>query len=125
MPAHAMPAHAAPARTMPARVLAAALCLGPAGGCSSDVGPLREAYVQTGTGPKGMKPADFVADSRRAGDGFLPVGVSAPARPIRAKSSEGTRALEAELEGARGRNEIRGRAAESAGRATKPASATP
>lgn len=93
------------------------------GGCASDVNPLRDAYVGAGGGPREAKPADFVAESRKSGGDFLPVGVSAPQRPIRAKSSESAKALEAELVGARGRNEARGRAAESAGRAANPAGA--
>lgn len=93
-----------------------------AGGCSSDVSPLREAYMQVAPAPKPVAAPDFVARSRRTDGDFLPVGVSAPVRPIRAKSSEGMKALTEELEGARGRNEAKGRAAESAGRAAKPAS---
>ncbi|KQO71836.1 hypothetical protein ASF22_14590 [Methylobacterium sp. Leaf87] len=107
----------------PARIVATAACLvavaGFAGACSSDLNPLKAAYQ-----PGPAAPA-FVAESRKPGGDFLPVGVSAPARTIRAKSAEGTKALEAELEGARGRNEAQGRSAESAGRATRPASATP
>ena len=107
----------------PARIVATAACLvavaGFAGACSSDLNPLKAAYQ-----PGPAAPA-FVTESRKPGGDFLPVGVSAPARPIRAKSAEGTKALEAELEGARGRNEAQGRSAESAGRATRPASATP
>ncbi|KQT86575.1 hypothetical protein ASG60_15600 [Methylobacterium sp. Leaf469] len=107
----------------PARIVATAACLvavaGFAGACSSDLNPLKAAYQ-----PGPAAPA-FVAEARKPGGDFLPVGVSAPARPIRAKSAEGTKALEAELEGARGRNEAQGRSAESAGRATRPASATP
>ncbi|WP_082502484.1 hypothetical protein [Methylobacterium sp. Leaf100] len=107
----------------PARIVATAACLVAvaafAGACSSDLNPLKAAYQ-----PGPAAPA-FVAESRKPGGDFLPVGVSAPARSIRAKSAEGTKALEAELEGARGRNEAQGRSAESAGRATRPASATP
>ena len=57
------------------------------------------------------------------------VGIDAPRRSVRPKSTEGQKTLEAELEGARGRNEARGRAAESAGKGTakaaKPAPAQP
>ncbi|GJD95994.1 hypothetical protein [Methylobacterium iners] len=99
-------------------VLAGALLTG---GCASDVNPLRDAYVGAGMPSRQAKPADFVAESRTQASGeFLPVGVSAPQRPIRAKSSEGAKALEAELEGARSRNEAQGRAAASAGRAAAP-----
>ena len=115
-----MPRPIVPARPRPVATIACLLAVaGLAGACSSDLNPLKAAYQ-----PGPAAPA-FVAESRKAGGDFLPVGVSAPARPIRAKSAEGTRALEAELEGARGRNEAQGRSAESAGRATRPASATP
>ncbi|WP_375456204.1 hypothetical protein [uncultured Methylobacterium sp.] len=102
-----------------------ALCAAAAAGaCSSDLTPIKTLAVEAGYGPKSMAAPDFVAASRPQGTPeFLPVGVSAPARPVRAKSVEGRKTLEAELEGARGRNESKGRAAESAGRATKPASA--
>ncbi|KQP52606.1 hypothetical protein [Methylobacterium sp. Leaf108] len=92
-------------------------------GCSGDVSPLRQAYMAPAAKP--VAAPEFVAGSRKTDETFLPVGVSAPARPIRARSSEGAKALAAELEGARGANEAKGRAAESAARATKPASATP
>lgn len=102
-----------------------ALCAAAAAGaCSSDLTPIKTLAVEAGYGPKSMAAPDFVAASRPQGrPEFLPVGVSAPARPVRAKSVEGQKTLEAELEGARGRNESKGRAAESAGKATKPASA--
>ncbi|NEU12183.1 hypothetical protein G3T14_08560 [Methylobacterium sp. BTF04] len=90
-----------------------------AAGCSGDLSPMRAVY---GSGDaKPVKAPDFVENSRKDGGDFMPVGVSAPARQIRAKSSEGTKTLEAELEGARGRNEAKGRAAASAGKATTPA----
>ncbi|WP_279593143.1 MULTISPECIES: hypothetical protein [unclassified Methylobacterium] len=102
-----------------------ALCAAAAtGACSSDLSPIKTLAVEAGYGPKTVAAPDFVANSRpKGGTEFMPVGVSAPARPVRAKSAESQKALEAELEGARGRNESRGRAAESAGKATKPASA--
>lgn len=89
-----------------------------AAACSSDVNPLREAATQIGYGAKPVAAPDFVANSRKGGGDFLPVGVSAPQRPIRAKSTEGQKALESELEGARSRNEAKGRAAEGAAKTT-------
>lgn len=83
------------------------------GGCSGDLNPMRMAYGTGEAGPPAKTP-DFVAQSRRGGGDFMPVGVSAPARPVRAKSAEGTKALEDELMAARGRNEAKGRSAESA-----------
>ncbi|POR42885.1 hypothetical protein [Methylobacterium sp. V23] len=88
-------------------------------GCSGDLNPMRIAYGTGEAGPPAKAP-DFVAQSRRGSDDFMPVGVSAPARPIRAKTPEGTKALEAELVAARGRNEARGRSAEGAAQGAKP-----
>ena len=102
-------------------VLALALALS-AGGCSSDLGALRASGL-AGAAPKGPEAPDFVAASRRADQDYMPVGVSAPARSVRAKSAESQKALEAELEGARSRNLARGKAAESAGRTVNPAPA--
>ncbi|WP_236960173.1 hypothetical protein [Methylobacterium durans] len=81
--------------------------------CSADTSPLRLAAAE----PKPVPAPDFVAQSRTSGD-YLPVGISAPVRPVRAKSAESQKALEAELEGARNRNEARGRAAQGAARGT-------
>lgn len=106
----------------PAIVVALATLLA---SCSGDLSPLREAYMQAVPKPKPVAAPDFVAGSRKGEAEYLPVGVSAPPRQVRAKSSEGTKALAAELEGARGANEAKGRAAENAGRATKPAAAAP
>lgn len=98
---------------------AAAVCA-----CSSDLSAVRTLAVDAGYGPKAVAAPDFVEASRaKSPSAFMPVGVSAAPRPVRAKSVEGQKALEAELEGARGRNESRGRAAERAGRAAKPAGA--
>ena len=92
--------------------------------CSGELGAVRTLAVEAGYGPKAVAAPDFVEAARpNAPKDYMPVGVSAPPRPVRAKSVESQKALEAELEGARGRNESKGRAAESAGRATKPASA--
>ena len=114
-----------PLRPAGRAVLASAVLLGAlaAGGCSGDVSPLRGIGL-TGAAPKGPDAPDFVANSRsQAGTEYLPVGVSAPPRPVRAKSMEGQKALESELESARSRNLARGRAAESAGKAVNPAPA--
>ncbi|MFD0935996.1 hypothetical protein ACFQ12_12500 [Methylobacterium trifolii] len=92
--------------------------------CSGDVSAVRTLAVDAGYGPKSVQAPDFVAKSRSTGTPeFLPVGVSAPQRPVRAKSAESQKALEADLEGARNRNQAKGRSAESAGKATKPANA--
>lgn len=108
-------------------VLAATIAAGLApalSACSGDVNPMREAAFGLGQGVKVAEPADFVKASRpEGGSAFMPVGVSAPKRPARAKNPEGQKALEAELEGARSRNLAQGRAAESAAKAQPKAPA--
>ncbi|CAA2139736.1 hypothetical protein MBLL_01767 (plasmid) [Methylobacterium bullatum] len=89
-----------------------------AGGCSGDLNAMRGAYTLAGGGPKDVKAPDFVVQSRKTDAEYLPVGVAAPARAISARTAEGTKSLENDLMGARGRNEAKGRAAESAARAT-------
>ncbi|GJE16732.1 hypothetical protein [Methylobacterium marchantiae] len=79
---------------------------------------MRDAYALAGGGQKDLKAPDFVAESRKPNAEYLPVGVAAPARSIRARTAEGTKALENDLMGARGQNEAKGRAAESAARTT-------
>lgn len=101
-----------------ARVVALALPVALAvAGCSSDVNPMKAAFLTAGYGPKETAAPEFVAGSRKADAGFMPVGESAP-KTFRARNSEGLKALQAELEGARSRNEARGRAADGAARAT-------
>ena len=96
------------------RVLALALLAGQLAACSGDV--VRSLASDAGYGPKVVAAPGFVTETRsKERPDFMPVGVDAPKRPVRAKSVTGQKALEAELEGARGRNEARGRAALSAG----------
>jgi hypothetical protein len=85
-----------------------------AAGCSGDVNPMKEAFVGAGYGPKKIDAPDFVETSRRPGGTYMPVGKDEPKRAIRARSSEAQRNLEADLEGARTRNEARGKTAEGA-----------
>ena len=96
--------------------------------CSGDV--VRSLASDAGYGPRVVAAPDFVAESRsKAPPKYMPVGIDAPKRPVRAKSVTGQKELEAELEGARGRNEARGRAAASAGQGAaatiKPAPTPP
>lgn len=95
-----------------------------AAGCSSDVNPMKAAFIGAGYGPKETQAPDFVAGSRKAGADYMPVGESAP-RPARTRNAEGLKALQSELEGARSRNEAKGRAAESAAKATAQGLAPP
>ncbi|MHB2210142.1 hypothetical protein [Methylobacterium sp. CM6257] len=96
------------------RALVVAVLAGPLAACSGDV--VRSLASDAGYGPRVVAAPDFVTESRsKEKPDFMPVGVDAPKRPVRAKSVTGQKALEAELESARGRNEARGRAAASAG----------
>ncbi len=91
------------------------------GGCSGDVNPVKAAYIGAGYGPRNVAAPDFVESSRREGLGYMPVGTDAPKPANRPRTAESRRALEAELEGARSRNEARGRAAGTAAAPAKPA----
>lgn len=109
----------------PVRAVALALPVALAvAACSTDVNPMKAAFVGAGYGPRAVPAPDFVAGSRRPEADFMPVGESAP-RPARARSAEGLKALQSELEGARSRNEARGRAAEGAARAAAQGLAPP
>lgn len=123
-------AHPTPtlARARGAMRVAMVLWLAPLAACSGDTA--RTLALDAGYGPKTVAAPDFVVESRSPQTpDFMNVGVDAPKRAVRPKSAESQKALEAELEGARGRNESRGRAAESAGKGTakaaKPAPARP
>lgn len=106
-----------PMSVPPAPRFAAVLLLSvTVGGCSGDVNPIKAAFVDAGYGPKPVQAPDFVEKSRKAEIGYMPVGEDAPRRAVRARSVEGQKALQSELEGARSRNEARGREAEGAGR---------
>ncbi|MFC6789376.1 hypothetical protein ACFQE0_06895 [Methylobacterium komagatae] len=116
--------------------LVLACLLAPLGACSGDT--VRTLAADAGYGPRKVDAPDFVTGSRpKETPDFMAVGVDAPKRTIRAKNAEGQKALESELENARGRNVARGKAAESAAKgvakgiapppdpAGKPASSAP
>src|SRR5689334_15214176 len=69
-------------------------------GCSGDTNPVRDAFVATGVGAKPRPAPDFVIQSRSESVDYIPVGVSAPARPIRGKTAAEAKAAEAELDAA-------------------------
>lgn len=117
-------------RKLPGLIRAAILATlaGALTACSGDV--VRSLASDAGYAPRVVAAPDFVTESRsKAQQDYMPVGVDAPKRPVRAKSVTGQKELEAELESARGRNEARGRAAASAGQGAaasiKPAPAPP
>lgn len=97
------------------------LCLA---ACSGDT--VRTLATDAGYGPKKVDAPDFVTSSRpKETPDYMAVGVDAPRRAIRPKNAEGQKALESELESARGRNEARGHAAESAAKGVAKGIAPP
>jgi hypothetical protein len=108
-----------PGRRGPAlAILAGALVLA---GCAADTNPVRDLFVATGVGGKVRQAPDFVAKSRPETLDYLPVGVSAPARPIRGKTAGETKAAEQELDAVRATNETRAAEARAAGATPPPA----
>src|SRR5918998_1049962 len=70
-------------------------------GCSADTNPVRDVFVATGVGAKPKPAPEFVVNSRSETVDYIPVGTSAPTRPIRGKTAAETKAAEAELDAAR------------------------
>ncbi len=87
-------------RVTPAAAVAlAAVALGLAG-CESARDGVSSGIMQSATGtvlgPKPTQTADFVTQSRPAQTAYMPVGVTPPAREIRAKTKAEVAAAEAE-----------------------------
>lgn len=95
--------------------------------CSGDTNPVRDTLVSVGAGPTLAQSPDFVQRSRPANLDYLPVGVAAPERPVQARTADEVKAVEAEMESLRSRNESAARAAVQAGAtpAPEPARAAP
>ncbi len=100
----------------------AAIALGLAG-CSADTNPVRDVFVATGVGAKPKPAPDFVVNSRSETVDYIPVGVSAPVRPIRGKTAAETQAAEAELDAARAAVETKALEARQVGATPAPAPA--
>jgi hypothetical protein len=102
------------------RLLPVAAALLALAGCG-ETNLVRDAAQGVGLAGRPSDPAGFVRESRQeAPSGFMPVGVSAPARAVPRRTEAEFRALEAELEADRLRLEAQGAAARAAG-ATPPA----
>jgi hypothetical protein len=94
-------------------------------GCSADTNPVRDVFVATGVGAKPKPAPDFVVQSRPEAVDYVPVGVSAPARPIRGKTVAETKAAEAELDAQRAAIEAKATEARQVGATPAPAAAPP
>ena len=96
--ARAMRSRCMTSRAPRRRVIAAAVTALVLAGCSADTNPVRDVFVATGIGANPKPAPDFVLNSRPEAVDYIPVGVSAPARPIRGKTVAETKAAEAELD---------------------------
>ncbi len=92
-------------------------------GCAADVNPVRDMFVAVGAGGKPAPAPEFVAGSRPANLDYVPVGTTkaGPAKP--ARKPEEAKAVEAELDALRTRQEadaaaLRAAAAAAAGPVT-------
>jgi len=116
------PRRAGPLRRL-TRVAGLGVLVGALGACSGDV--VRSLASDAGYGPRVVAAPDFVADTMKLRCNGHKAALARKLDSLEVK----VKALEAELEGARGRNEARGRAAASAGRGAaatiKPAPAAP
>ena len=86
---------------------------------------MRDAFVATGVGAKPPPAPDFVRDSRPATIDYLPVGVSAPARPVTRKTAAEVKASEAELDALRTAQEAQAAQARELAGAPAPAAVPP
>jgi hypothetical protein len=93
--------------------------------CQGDANPVRDAVVSSGFGPTRAATPDFVAQSRPGSLDYVPVGTSAPARAMPARTSDEVKAAEAEMDALRARNESAGQAAVRAGATPAPAPLKP
>jgi hypothetical protein len=88
-----------------AAVLAAAAAAALAG--CGETNLVRDGFVAAGIGAKVPEAPEFVRNSRAARTDYLPVGVSAPPRPVVSKTVPEVKAGEAELDTLRGANEAK------------------
>jgi len=93
--------------------------------CSGDLNPVRDAMVATGVGAQTQQAPEFVARSRPERLDYIPVGTSAPPRPVPAKTADQVKAVEGELDQIRARNEAQAEAARRAGATPPPAPVKP
>jgi hypothetical protein len=89
-------------------------------GCSGDMNPVRDALVSTGVTPQATPAPDFVVESRPASIDYQPVGSAAPARTTPAPKPDQVKAVEAELDAVRARNEAEAAALRRAGSTPAP-----
>ncbi|MBF9234650.1 hypothetical protein [Microvirga alba] len=88
--------------------------------CAGDSNPARDLVASVGAGPKMATTPDFVSTTRPATLEYMPVGTSNPGRTTAAKTADELKAVEAELDAARTRNEAAGAAAAQLGGTPAP-----
>jgi outer membrane murein-binding lipoprotein Lpp len=115
---------ARPARSLvPCRLPALALLavLPALSACSTDANPMRDLAFAAGIGGEPKPAPDFITRTRPGGVDYLPIGVSAPRRTVRAKKATEVAQVEGEMDALKNRNEARAAEAKSAGSdAAKP-----
>jgi hypothetical protein len=86
----------------------------------SGCNPVRDVAIATGFGAKAPEAAPFVKESRStAGGDYMPVGVKAPPRKLKARTKAEAEALQAQLDAQRQATEAAGASAQALGAAVK------
>jgi hypothetical protein len=89
-------------------------------GCGGGANPVRDVFSAAGAGPPKVEAPDFVKQTRPGSVDYMPIGVSAPERRLKARDAEQTRQFEKELEALRQRNAVQGEVAKSLGATPAP-----
>jgi hypothetical protein len=99
--------------------ICALVCVGALGACGGG-NPVKDLAQAAGVGGEPKPSPDFVTRTRKTGYEYMPVGESAPKRPLKAKNATGVAGAEADLEASRAGNESRATLAREAGAKVKP-----
>lgn len=79
--------------------------------CAGDTNPARDIVSAVGAGPQVAQTPGFVAESRPPSLDYMPIGTPQPEPETPVRSPEEIRAVEAEMDALRARNEAAGAAA--------------
>jgi hypothetical protein len=114
----------------------ALICLGVSVGACTSTAPQSTAPEESGlvkqvvqlggfATPTPNNAPDFIATSRPAQTEYVPVGTSAPARPVRAKTAAEVEKAKADLNQTRSTNEAQGESAKTLGTSAAPEPSNP
>jgi hypothetical protein len=93
--------------------------------CACEGNPVKDAAQFAGIGGEPKPSPDFVTRTRSGSYDYMPVGESAPKRPLKPKDVAGVAAAEKDLDGVKARNEALGNTTRQAGSAVVPAEPVP